>query len=238
MTNLMCGRLPALMPAGLRELGYYSAGPLPAPPSSVAAPEVTDWGMLGNDTYGDCGVAGLEHGFMADAEVTHDTETFPDTDQAVDYYLAYTKGQDTGVVLSQYLQHVRQAGYYGHKVTAYAPVGVQDIPALHTVVAFYDFAYTGIRVTQAMQAAFQNGQPWDMETLLSPVAGGHCIPLVGYDDRFLYAITWGQVQAITYPAWHFIAEEAWAVITGELAEGDGRGINLAALNSDLDKLAA
>ncbi len=238
MTQLMLGRLPGQIPVGLRELGYYAAGPLPKPPTSIPVPLVADWGMLGNDQYGDCGVAGLEHGFMADATDTHETETFPTDAQAVEYYLGFTDGQDTGVVLSKYLAHVRQAGYFGHTVSAYAPVAVHDVPTLQTAIAYYDFAYCGIAVTEAMQEDFHDGQPWTLGSLLSPVKGGHCVPLVGYDDQYLYAVTWGSVQAISYPAWHFMSEEAWAVITGELDHGDGRGVNLAALTADLDKLAA
>ena len=66
------------------------------------------------------------------------------------------------------------------------------------------------------------------------------MPLVGYDDSFLYAVTWGGIAPITYPAWHSISSEAHACITGEFVArgGDGRGVNLSALEADLDKLAA
>lgn len=238
VSSLKLGRLPGRIPTGLRDLGYYAAGPLPKPPAAVDVPAVSAWGMLGNDQYGDCGVAGLEHGFMADASATRLTESFATDAQAVSYYLNYTGGQDTGVVLSDYLAHVRKDPFYGHKVAAYAPVAVHDIPTLQTAIALYDFAYTGIVVTQAMQEAFGEGKPWTTTTLESPVDGGHCVPIVAYDDRYLYCVTWGAVQKITYPAWHRMSDEAWAVITGELAAGDGRGVNLAALTADLDRLGA
>lgn len=135
------GRKHALIPAGLRDLTYYAAGPLPTAPASVAVPTVpnpgdgTDWGMLGNDS---------------------------------------------------------------------------------------------------------NHQPWDLNAIQGSVVGGHCIPIVGYDSNYLYAITWGGVQPIAYPAWARIASEAWAVITRTQVQAgnDGRGINLAALKSDLALLAA
>ena len=175
---------------------------------------------------------------MAAAAITGETEAFPAAGEAVAYYLAYTGGQDTGVVLSDYLAHVRQAGYYGHTVAAYAPVTVADIPTLQFATWAYGFAYAGITVTEAMMTAFADGRPWDMAALDSPAAGGHCVPVTGYDDRFLYVVTWGSVQAITYPAWHRMADEAWAVLTGEIAaKGDnGRGVSLAALQADLGRL--
>ena len=142
------------------------------------------------------------------------------------------------MVLSQYLAYVRQNGYYGHSVAAYAPVSVHDVPALTFATWAYDFTYLGIAVTQAMMDAFSAGQPWTAETTQGPVLGGHCVPAVGYSDEFLTVITWGQPQQIAWPAWHAMAEEAWAVLVGEDdgAKGDGHGLNLAALQADLSRL--
>ena len=233
------GCLPAQFPGALRDLTFYAAGPLPKPPPSVPVPTVANWEMLGNDQYGDCGIAGLEHGFMADAAVTKETVPEASDQQAIDYYLKYTNGQDSGVVLSQYLAYVRKTSYYKHSVKAYAPVAVHDVPTLQTAVSLYDFVYTGITVTTAMQEASQNGKPWTTDQLNSPVAGGHCVPIVAYDNTCLSVVTWGTMQEISYPMWHAISSEAWAVITGELVarHGDGRGVSLSALEADLNKLA-
>jgi len=206
--------------------------------------------MLGNgpdpactadpDGVGDCGPCGLDHGFMACAAGTGEHEAFPDSDQVVEYYLAYTGGQDSGVVLSQYLAYVRAAGFYGHTVAAYAPVAVHDVPTLAFAVNAYDFALCGITVTQAMMQAFQDGRPWTTEMALGEPLGGHAVPAVGYCDEYLTVITWGRPQQVTWPAWHAMAGEAWAVITGELetAGSDDRGISLPALQADLSRLAA
>jgi hypothetical protein len=240
------GRNPGFVPVGLKELPFYAAGPLPRPPAKVPVPAVPDsgdgtvWGMDGNDKYGDCGIAGIDHGFMAAASVvaTLKKETWPTDDDDVSYYLAYTGGKDTGVVLAEFLAYVKLRQFYSHTVQGYAPVGVHDIPTLQFAINAYTFAYTGITVTSAMESAFQNHQPWTLEDLYSPVAGGHCIPLVGYDSNYLYCVTWGTVQAIAYSAWHYIASEAWAVIPGEFTDTDGRGISLSALQADLSKLGS
>ena len=230
------GARPAVFPAGLHDLTHYVAGSLPKPPASVSVPAVADWDMDGNDTYGDCGVVGLNHLLMATAAVPGETEAFPTADQVVSYYLTYTGGQDSGVVLSDFLAYARQQGFYGHTVSAYAPVLVHDVPTLTTALYLYDAVYTGISVTQGMMDAFQAGRPWDAAAVQGEVIGGHCVPAVGYNDLGLTVITWGQPQLITWPAWHAISTEAWAVIPGELAAGDGHGINLAALEADLSKL--
>lgn len=237
------GRNPALIPAGLRDLTYYAAGPLPRPPARVAVPAVADWGMDENDKLGCCGVAGLDHGEKAVASILGLKDvTFPTAGQIGQYYLAYTKGKDTGVALSQFLRYVQSqpGGMFSETVDAFAPVKVQDIPTLQFTINAYGFAYVGITVTQGMEAAFQYHQPWTLETLLSPVMGGHCIVLVGYDSDYLYGITWGGVIKIPYSTWHYIGDEAWAVIPGYVTQvgNDGRGISYDALKADLAKLAA
>lgn len=243
------GRKPALIPAQLHDLTYYFAGALPAAPASVAVPVVpaqpdgTPWGMDGNDKKGNCGIAGLNHGTMAVASALGNTHFHPANDtECLEYYAVYDGGQDNGVVLSSYLTYVSQQpnGFYGQLVEEFAPVSVSDIKTLQFSTWAYGFAYAGITVTEAMEQAFSNGEPWTQADWNSPVAGGHCVPVVGYDAANLYVVTWGQVQAVQYSAWSYIADEAWAVILNdELTAGDnGRGLNVAALKSDISKLSA
>ncbi|BBA99288.1 hypothetical protein RVR_5841 [Actinacidiphila reveromycinica] len=237
MSALKYGRLPGAVPVGIQSLPHYVAGALPKAPASVPPPVLAEWGMLGNDEFGDCGVAGIEHVFMAVAADVGATEKFPTDKQTVSYYLKYTGGQDSGVVLSDFLAYVRKHGYYGHKLAAFAPVGVHDVPTLQFALWAYDAVYCGITVTEQMMADFQAGRPWTMESLNSPVDGGHCVPIVGYDSQYLYIVTWGAIQKIAYSAWHHMSEEAWALILGEHANGDGHGLSLKALQADLDKVA-
>jgi hypothetical protein len=128
-------------------------------------------------------------------------------------------------------------------VELYAPSALNDVRSLRSIVDMYGFAYTGIVVYEGMEAACQGDpaqwQPWTTALVGGTVAGGHCVPIVGYDEEWLYAVTWGQVQRISYPAWHEITDEVWAVITGQLktAGGDDRGASYAALTKDLDLIS-
>lgn len=245
MSDLKFGKGPAQFPGSLKDLTYYAAGPLPKAPASIKPPaapgDIADasgpWGILGNNEYGDCGVAGLQHGMEADAEIVDIYETWPTNADAISYYLKYTNGVDSGVVLSQYLQYVRENEYYGHKIYGYAPVQFSDVSTIQTAIFLFGFAYTGVNVPQSAMDQFNAGEPWTVVSG-SPIEGGHAIPLIGYDDSFLYCITWGKVQPISYNWWHSYADESWAVLTGSFVahNGDGRGINLAALESDLNRL--
>jgi hypothetical protein len=237
--NYKLGRRPGYVPDGLRDLTWYAAGDLPAPPvrCPVPPPGDGDWGMDANDTLGDCGVAGLHHGDMC---VESDTAnpvvpvTGPDI---ASYYMTYTNGEDQGVVLADFLKYVEQTGWFGHTVTAFAPVKIADMSTIQFTVNAYGFAYTGIVVTDLMMQASNAGQPWTADMFADgTVEGGHCVPLVGYDTENLYAITWGKVQAIQYSAWHLISQEAWAVLMGEITAAGNHGINLQALQADIGRL--
>jgi hypothetical protein len=242
VTSFRLGRLPGRIPIGLHDLTHYAAGKLPAAPASVAVPHVADWDMDGNDNYGDCGVAGIDHLFKAAAADTSETEKFPSAETVVKYYLKYTGGQDDGVVLSDFLAYVQKHGFSGHKISAYAPVAVHDVPTLQFVIDAFDAAYVGITVSNDMMQAVQGDGPWTwtLDDLGGGVDGGHCIILCGYDSQWLYGITWGQVIRIAYPAWHRMSDEAWAVIPAEItkAKADGHGISLAALQADLSQVNA
>jgi hypothetical protein len=239
------GRRPGHIPVGLRDLTWYVAGALPAAPLEVKPPVLaanadgTAWGMDGNDTYGDCGVAGTDHGEICVALGSGVPLLGLTASQVVQYYLAYTSGQDTGVVLADFLKHVKDTGWFGRILAGYAPVSVSDFRTLQFVINAYGYAYTGVQCTDTMQQAAEARQPWTAGVFQSgTVEGGHCIPLVGYDSQYLYAVTWGAVQAIEYSAWHLMAEEAWAVLWGEVPVSglDAHGVNLASLQADLGSL--
>ena len=245
-SGLKLGCLPGHVPNGLRDLTWYAAGALPTaplkvePPTPPASSDGTAWGMDGNDEYGDCGVAGVNHGEMC-VDLDSHTALAPVTgSQVVSYYLEYTGGEDQGVVLADFLAYVRKTGWFGRKLPLYAPVSVSDFKTLQFAVNAYGYAYTGIQVTDLMMAASQNGnRQWTAADFQNGnVEGGHCVPIVGYDSDNLYAVTWGEIQPIAYSAWHLMSTEAWACVWGEIpASGlDGHGVNLAALQGDLSRL--
>jgi hypothetical protein len=96
--QLKLGKGPAVRPHVLSDLTVYVTTKIPDPPAAVdyySAIGRTDWGMLGNDQYGDCTIAGAAHAIMAwNAEVKK-ADPVPSSDQVVAQYDQITGGKDT-----------------------------------------------------------------------------------------------------------------------------------------------
>jgi hypothetical protein len=233
------GKLPAELPAGLGMLADYLTDPLPAAPASVAVPKIKTWGMYGNSTHGDCTFAGMVHAFMATAADEKEIETFPTAQQTIDAYMAYNQGKDVGCVEATLLQNWKAQSILGREIVAYAPVNIANHDEIKQVIHNYGFVYIGALIAQSAENQFSQGKPWDVTNTPADnqIVGGHCVILVGYDENYFYAITWGQVQKVT-PAWLTkFMDEAWAVITPEVSKkGSYNGLNIAQLEADINNL--
>ena len=236
MTAYKLGRRAAVRPAGLKDLSVYATGPLPAPPAQVPVPAAS-YPMDGNDTYGDCTIAGVAHLIAAWNAQTGKHDQIPNEQAVVSEYFTLSGGQDTGLDENTVLSTWQTTGLFGEKIAAYAPVNQQDLLGLHQAVAFYGGAYLGIQCPQSAQQQFQANEPWTYVPG-SPIEGGHCIVALGYTPTGLLCATWGGIADVTYPFLAHNLEEVWVVLPHQLVEAkkDKLGINLAALQADIGKL--
>jgi len=233
------GKLAPRRPEGLHMLAYYQGNPLPAAPESVSVPTLDDWGMLGNDQYSDCTVAGAAHAKMAHATVLGISETFPTEQEVIQSYLTYTNGADNGAVEADLLKYWQTNEFLGKQLYAYAPTDHADFDELKSVIASFGLAYIGIQVPAPAQSQFMANEPWDLTGTPADnqIEGGHCIILVGYDKDYAYCITWGKVQKITWRWLQSYMEESWALITPEIVQkGQYGNMRLDELTADLGKL--
>lgn len=230
------GKLAATRLAGVRTLGAYASGRLPAPPASVEVPSA-QYPIDGNDQYGDCTIAGVAHLLSAwNAEVNED-DPVPSEDAVVATYFSLTGGQDAGCNEQRVLEAWRSHGLFGETIDAYAPVGLSDTVELHQAIAFYGGAYLGIACPASAQQQFASGKPWTYVPG-SPVEGGHCIVALGYDHTAVYCATWGGIAPVTYPFLSHFLDECWCVIPHQFIEaGHGPSLDLTSLRSDLNQLA-
>jgi len=240
MSDRRHGKLGATLkpkPVELRWLSELLTNPLP--PASTAVDHTfarKSWGMLGNDRYGDCAVAGIVHLREVHARIVAKSEKWPSDAQTVKQYLAYTGGNDDGCVLSELLLYWHQHGLFNDKVPAFAPLKVKNDAEVKSAVQTFGAVYLGVDVPKPAMQQFDRGLAWELTGTPADddIEGGHCIVLAKYDGARAGALTWGAVQPLSWRWYQRYAREAWVALSSEFLAS--KAIDVAALKADIAKL--
>ena len=240
------GKLPARQDSVLFKLSLYQT-PIPVPKSVMRQNLVTDWqGFLGNDKVGCCVIAGAAHesilwnteskktvlytpeNVISDySAITGYNPKDPSTDKGTDMQLAASYRRKTGIIDKNGIRH---------RILAYLSVKPvkQEIQE-----SIYLFSGTGIGLIfpQSAMDQFSANKPWTVVNG-SKIVGGHYVACVGFDSNYVYCITWGRVQKMS---WGFVLKYSDEIITYLSTEmlKDGKsidGFNLVQLQDSLSKL--
>ena len=169
---------------------------------------ITDWLMLGNDQYGDCGAAATDHAFIAQDGVVSDRLGTPKYPGTLATYFAYGVAQgepgptpDQGVDNATWLSFLYQAGI----IDGYAEVPVGR-------VNYYGQLFSGCLLGLYFDgnlaiAEFRSGEPW------SPMArkDGHDVLYIATDK----VVTWGKVQDLRAGFLTHNATDAWVILDAD-----------------------
>jgi hypothetical protein len=212
---------------------------------------VSDFGMLANDTLGDCGPAGIDHGFMQTntlagkpiqfdpantisdySAITGYNPDDPNSDQGTDMQTAYSYVTKTGMI--------DKAGKR-HKIGAY--LGLNNTQAqLQEVIYIYDRAGIGFNFPSYAMTAFNNGQAWDYKPGQKyTIDGGHYVEGIYYDATGVTVVTWGKEQLMTWAFFLKFCDESYLLVDDELLNAQGltpNGLNVDLLNQDLTIIKA
>jgi hypothetical protein len=245
--NLRTGRLPAEPARPRLELRSALGVTLPPVPVSVEYSAIPNVGMLGNDGAGDCVEAAVGHTVEQDTVYATGTEQVVTTEQALGLYTALTgfdpsdPNTDQGTVVQDALDYWRKTGVFGgHKLAAFAAVKVSDFSEVELAVNLFGQVIIGFNFPDSAMDQFNAGQPWTV-VKGSPLDGGHCVTLIGYDADWLYVITWGQIQKMDRAFWTKYVDEAWVGITTDTINAQGASafggvIDLPTLGADFAAL--
>jgi hypothetical protein len=197
----------------------YLTAPLPTPTYPIDVTEsISDFGMLANDVYGDCGPAAEVHAEMTTAKAAGTTSPPPDSPLALQRYEAFT-GSSTppgpGVNLADYLKWCFDQKY----IKAFAPVDYTDRATCDGLMEVGFGLYVGVNLTDDAEQLFNAGEPWTVANGEQPNPNdGHCILKVkstGPTGELDGYVTWGQVQLATFGWTDACVEEAWLIVTTE-----------------------
>lgn len=252
--NFKLGKKPARPGAvQLRFGSYFNASELPKPPPVIGRPwMVRSWGMLGNDSIGDCVFAGAAHETMmlcADASST--VPTFTSKTTVADYsavtgYNPDDPNSDVGTdaqVAAAYRQKVGVADILGarHKIDVYTAMRVGDMDELALAVYLLGIAGIGVLLPDSAETQFDHAEVWDVVPGAG-VAGGHYICCIGRNSVGNFVVvTWGRLQAVT-PRWlATYMDEGIAYLSRERLNSAGlspQGYDAAKLNDDFTQITA
>jgi hypothetical protein len=218
ITSRKLGRTPRSFDPRVPHLSALLAGKTPPPP-----PPAIDYttgmngnfGVMLNDTLGDCTCAAYYHArqvwtFHSGKEVTE-----PDVDVEKLYeeacgYNPHEPGEGPGGNEQTVLTYLHKtgapigpAGAQRDKIKAFVEIDPRNIDDVKRTIVELGLVYIGLNVPQNILPP--GGDPpatWTVAPGKPPIVGGHAVVLPGYDSSGAILISWGEKYTMT---WEFFA---------------------------------
>lgn len=243
--SLKTGKLPASDDPGA--LLYATYAKVADYPTKVPPPAGIPWGMLGNDTAGDCVFAGAGHETINWTHLVGKEALFSTPNTLADYstvtgYVVGDESTDQGTDVVTALKYRRKTGIRDasgkrHKLGGYMALKQGDTRGVRKAVYDLRAVGVGIEFPETAMTQFNRGQAWSV-VKGAQTDGGHYIPAIGYNDTYLYVVTWGRVQPMTWAFYQKYCDEAFALLSVEMLKAgkSPAGFDLAQLQADLKAL--
>jgi len=208
-----------------------------------------DWGMLGNDRYGDCVFAGADHEHMLWNKLAKHPVSFTAANALADYsavtgFDPNDPSTDNGAYVRDAMSYRRNTGMIGadglrHKIDAYVQIPAADFNLMLRCVWTFGVVGIGFNFPDSAWAQFDNRVPWSVVDGAN-VEGGHYVPMVGSVDPRSGAtcVTWGKRQVMSRLFYETYNDEAWVPLTKEslLPATNVRHIDWTTLSAELAAL--
>jgi hypothetical protein len=227
-------------PYALRLKNYIDKTYIAPPFADHIPPGFTAWGMMLNDTLGDCTIAACGHALQI---FTQGSITEPDSTIETYYekwcgYVAGDPSTDQGGVETVVLGDWQSGGFAGHVLDGYVTPTPQDWSHVMHSIAEFGGIYLGLQLPNSAVTQNENGQVWDVVKNDGGIAGGHAVFCPAYHtedptynkETTITAITWGMKQKMTQAFWDRYVDESHTLLA---AAWQPAGVNLAALRADL-----
>lgn len=202
-------------------------------------------GVLGNDHYGDCVQAGAAHIVMLWYAERNAPVRFTRDNVLLDYsvstgFVPNKPETDVGTDMSLFASYWRHNGILDgdgrkHRLAAYLRLDVNGLTEINEAAYFFGAVGIGVQLPETAQDQFNAGVPWDY-IRGSNNAGGHFVPLVGFDGTYYYVVTWGRVHPVTPAFLRAYLDEALAYLSDDQVAGGLSidGFDMGQLQTDLD----
>ena len=243
--NLKLGKAPPRHDKRTLKLSnYIDRAKLPtAPDSRDWTTQVSGYGVMRNDSLGDCAIAGPGH-MIQTWTAANGAESIPSDDAIVKAYAEVSGydprdgSNDNGCVMLDVLNYWRNTGIGGHKILGYALIEPHDVELVKIAINLFGGTDDGF----ALPITAQDQSVWDVvgDGVSGDSAryswGGHCVPKPKYDALHPVCVTWGQRLPMTWEFFTAYCDECYAVLSTDWVNGSKtapNGFDLDALTADL-----
>ncbi|HXX20730.1 MAG TPA: hypothetical protein VEJ46_15105 [Candidatus Acidoferrum sp.] len=245
MPNYRFGKLPPKLDYRTLRFKDYATPGLAAPPPSynvltpvfqklnVSNPTVL-FPMDGNDTLGDCTIAGLAHAITVYHGLVGQQDILA-TKAVEQLYFKLTGGKDTGLDELNVLNYWRKNRVSGDEILAYVKIDPKNHTHVQQAIQLFGGVYLGFQVQQNAIQDFDAHKPWTPGTLTQD---GHAVYAVAYDQNGVTVLTWGNTQQGTWAWWDECVDEAYAILPPQAKNpAYCPGFNVTQLLADLNQVA-
>src|SRR5271157_478158 len=197
---------------------------------------ISAWGMMMNDTLGDCTIAACGHALQI---FTGGKTT--ESDAIIESYYSkwcgYVPGNpstDNGGVEVDVLNDWKTQKLDGHMLEGYVDPQPANLSHVMHSIAEFGGVYIGLQLPNSAMTQNENGQIWDVVANDGGIAGGHAVFCPAYhtldptakEETTITCITWGMKQKMTVAFWEKYCDESHTLLAGAWQPA---GVNLAGL---------
>jgi hypothetical protein len=230
------------------QLRHYVPKELPTtPPEENFSEKVHGWGMMLNDKIGCCTISAAGHEIQQWTANASEQFTPPDSAilKAYKAVSGYNGDPDTdhGAEPGTVLKYWRNTGIAGHTIGAFAAVDPSNSDHIRYALWTFGSVYLGLNLPKSIKGqkvwdvpaggAVGDGEPGSL--------GGHAVEIAGYDKEGVSIMTWGRLQRITWEFLSTYGAEAYAIISKDFLDADGKtpnnGFDAATLKADLARVS-
>lgn len=234
----------------LRLSRYLTAGLAAPPPLYDWTRGLTRFGMMLNDSLGDCTIAALGHAIQIWTTNTSAELTLPDATILNGYqqFCGYNPADpttDQGGFALDVLKDFKSQGLGGQTIIGFMAANPANTRELKQAIYLFGGVYIGLNLPISAQSqAVWDVVPDDGTGNTVPGSwGGHAVfvPAYGGTNKVLTdatCITWGGLQKMTRAFWVKYVDECYAPLSPSwiAATGAPNGFNLAQLEADLSQI--
>jgi|ERR1700722_3799357 len=246
-TNFKFGKRPKRTDNRTLRFSKYLTSALPPIPSSFSWIPQLEYGVMLNDSLGDCTCAAVGHAIQIWTKYNFDYYTAPDGDILTAYKAVsgYNGNEDTdnGADMLTVASYWKNTGVSGHKILGYAEI--KTIQEIKAAVYLFGLANIGFDVPNYLEDLFDdNTQIWDVakEGQDVSIAGGHDVIIIKFDDvkKLFWFVSWGEIYCMTYAFFTQYTTEAYANLSPDWISKQHNsspiGFDLASLQNDLSAI--